>query len=105
MTEAADDVRVAHAVERDGLVAKVLDERALKLRVGHPLQVRVERLDDDEARAALRRGRVARHVDLRVAPAPEAVEHVVAPVESTLLKLQLAHLESVFTAWAWSRVP
>ena len=37
VAEAADDVRVAHAVECHGLVTEVLDERALKLRVGHAL--------------------------------------------------------------------
>src|SRR5947209_6414092 len=91
VTEPVDDIGMTHAVERDRFVAKIFDERVLKLWIGRALQVDVERLDDDLLWRAGRCGHVARDINFGVAAAPQTFENVVAPVEPCLLELQFTH--------------
>ena len=92
VAEAVDDVRVAHAVERDRLVAKVFDERVFELEIDRALQEKVEGFDHDRLRRSVRRRRVAREINFGIAAAPQTFQNVVAPVQPALLKFQFTHL-------------
>ncbi len=84
-------MRVTHAVEGDGFVTKVFEQRPFKLGVGDALQGRIERFDDDGFRRAVRGRHVARQINLRIAAASETFDDVVTPVEPALLKLEFTH--------------
>src|SRR5688572_4689107 len=47
MTEAVNNVRMAHPVERYCLVLKILDQGALELYVRHALEQDIQRFDND----------------------------------------------------------
>ena len=85
MTQAADDVWMTHAIERDGFVLEVGNQRVFEIFIGRVLQKHVQRLDDYCFRSAVGGGVVARHVDLRIAAAPQTFNDVETPIEPALL--------------------
>src|SRR2546421_6265614 len=87
VTEAADDIWMTHAIESHGFVLKVLNEGGFELRILITLQQDIERFDYDAAKSLVRRGRVARQINLGVAAPSQAVFEVVTTVESALKKL------------------
>src|SRR5215510_5401953 len=84
-----DHVRMAHGVERDGLVLEVFDQRPLQIGVGSALQAGVERLEHN---LHLVRLAIARDENLREAAAAQPLRHFVAVVDQTVFKFQFRHL-------------
>jgi hypothetical protein len=81
----ADHVRMADAIECDGFVLKILDERTFKIGIKVILQKDVQRLYDDLAVRGLRRRKgVTRDEDLGVTPAPEKFDYVVTFVDPAI---------------------
>jgi hypothetical protein len=83
VADAADDVRVANAVEGDRFILKVLDQSPFQIGVEIVLQKYVESLDNDRRLRRLRRSeRVFRQKDLSITPTPELLQDVVPSIES-----------------------
>ena len=92
-------VRMAHGVERDGLVLEVFDQRPLQIGVGRALQAGVERLEHNLHPVRLA---IARDENLREAAAVQPLHHFVAFVDQTVFKFQFRHLCSATRA-TWGR--
>ena len=60
VSETADDVRMAHAVERNRFVLKIFDQRAFQIGVQIVLQENVESFDNDLFVRRLRRSQTCR---------------------------------------------
>src|SRR5205807_1574312 len=65
VTEAADDIRMTHAIESHGFILKVLNQGGLELRVLITLKQHVECFDHDCAKSLVGRSGVARQIDFR----------------------------------------
>src|SRR5947207_10630918 len=87
VTEAADNIRMTHAVQRDRFILKVLNQGGLELGILITLQQHIECFDDDRAKSLVRRGGVAGQINLRITAAPQTVFDVVTTVDSALKKL------------------
>src|SRR5688500_1716016 len=86
VAEAANDVRMSHAIESDRLVLKILDQCPFKIGIEIILEKNVQRLDDDTlVRRARRRHYVVRDKDLGIAAASQLLLHVVAFVQPAIL--------------------
>src|SRR5215204_1228938 len=87
VSEAADDVRMAHAVERNRFVLKIFDERAFEVGVQIVLHKDVEGFDDDFFMRRLRGGdSVQRDVNFGIAATTEELFDVVASVQAAVNK-------------------
>src|SRR6266508_730195 len=73
-----DHMRMAHGVERDGLVLEVFDQRPLQIGVGRALQAGVERLEHN---LHLVRLAIARDENFREAAAAQPLRHFVGVVD------------------------
>src|SRR5262249_32619034 len=73
VTQAADDVRMPPAVQRNRFVLKILNQRALEVGVLVPLQQDIEGLDNDVTKSFVGGGPVAGHINLGVAAPAETV--------------------------------
>lgn len=87
VAQAADNVRVPHAIECDRFVLKILDQRAFEIGILVTLKQNVKGFDDDIAKSFVGGRQVARHINLGITAAAETVLDVVAIVESALKKL------------------
>src|SRR2546423_8459307 len=87
VTQAADYIRMTHAIESHGFILKVLNEGGFELRILITLKQNIERLDDDAAKSLVRRSRIARQINLSVTAASQTVFDVITTVESALKKL------------------
>src|SRR5688572_4003601 len=85
VSKAADDVRVSHAIESNGLVLKILNQRLLQLHIRSSLKKRIERFDDYRSWSIFRGCVVPSYVDFRIATATQTFNDVVATVEPALL--------------------
>ena len=84
MTQATDDVGMAHSIERHGFVLKILNQRLFKFGVLVTLEQNIQGLDDDFAKALISGGGVARQIDFRITPAPQTLLNVVTSIEPAL---------------------
>jgi len=82
---------VPDTVQGDGFVLKIFDEGPLEVQVGFVLEIEVKSFDDDRAWGSLRCRIIVRDVDLRITATAEALQDVVAAVESALLEFQFRH--------------
>src|SRR5919109_790500 len=76
-------------IEGDGFILKVLNQRPLEVRVRSALKARIESLDDYFPAPGLT---IARYKDLRVAPATQALAHLIATIYQTIFQLQFRHI-------------
>src|SRR6266568_1620396 len=81
MTEATDDVGMAHPIERDGLVLKILNQGTLEFGVLIALQQNVECFDYYSAKLLVGRAAIARRVDLGITATTETLFNVVTTVK------------------------
>ena len=81
VTETVDDIRMTNAVERNGLILKILNQRALKVCIGNTLQENIQHFDNDSFRLAFNCAQITRHIDFGVAAAPQTFKYLVATVE------------------------
>ena len=88
VSESIYHVRMTHAIERDGFVLKIGNERSLQLNIGRVLEIKVQSFNYDRARRALGGGVVVGNVDLGVTATAEAFEDVVPPIKSALLEFE-----------------
>src|SRR5205085_11908476 len=79
---------MAHGVERNRFVLKILDQRAFQLGIRRALQARVERFDHNLCAVSLT---VVRHEDLSVAAQTEPLPNFVAIINQAVFELQLRH--------------
>src|SRR5215472_16126894 len=91
VAEAADDVRMAHAIKGHRFVLKICDQGAFEIAVRFFLQEKIERFDYNNLGAAFRGRVVVSLVALRVAAAAQALKNVVAAIKSALLEFELRH--------------
>ena len=92
VTDAADYVGVANAIERDRFVLEVLNKSSFEVVVEIVLEKNIQCLYDDISVGRLRRReRVAREKDLGIAALTEPLAYVVAFVEPAILQRKLFH--------------
>ncbi len=84
MTQAADDMRVAHTIERDCFVLKILNQGAFQLGILIALKQNIKGLDHNIAKSFISRAQIARHVDLGIAAAAQTVVDIVTPIDPAL---------------------
>src|SRR2546421_107752 len=87
VTEAADDIRMTHAIESHGFILEVLNQGGLELSILITLKQHIECFNYDYAKSLVRRGSVAGQVNLRIAATPQTVFDVITTVEAALKKL------------------
>jgi hypothetical protein len=91
VSEAIDDVGVANTIQGDSFVLKVRNERPFQVNLGFTLKEDVQSLDYDRARGTVVSSVVICDINFRVATASKALDNVVPPVESALLKFEFRH--------------
>src|SRR5260221_813330 len=94
VSQTADDVGMTYAIKRRRFVLKILNQGALEFGILITLEQHVESFDYDGAETFVRRGAVARDVNLGVAAATEAVFNVVPTIEPALQKFEFSHYAS-----------
>jgi hypothetical protein len=92
VAEPADDIRMAYAIESDGFVLKIFDERSFEIGVEVVLQKNVQSLDNDRAMRRLPRKGVVGREDLGIAAAAKTLFNVVSSVKPAIFKGQFTHL-------------
>jgi hypothetical protein len=86
MSDAANDIRVANAVECYRFVLKILDKGSLQVRVEVILEKDIQGLDHDILVRRLRRGKdIAGQNDLGITSPPELLANVVSLVQSAVV--------------------
>lgn len=87
VSEAADNVRVADAIEGDGLVLKILNQSSFELRILVTLKQDVQGFDYHTAELCIGCRAIAGHVYFGITTTTKTVFDVVAAVESALQEL------------------
>src|SRR5258706_8975532 len=90
VADAADDIRMANAIEGNGFVLKILDESSLKVGVEIVLKKHVERLDNDLAVRRLGRSEyIAGKKNFGITAESELVAYIISLIEPTSIERKL----------------